>query len=197
MPLTAFGETKSVAEWTRDSRCSVCVSVLHWRLKQCWPAELAITAPRKRYWTAEEDRIVREYATGKNGSWGECAAVLHRSVVAIRSRAARLGCERPLPNVSDDQIRELHAQGLSTFDIGSRLGVSDECVRRRERLMGLSINKRDEQRRMATLLRNIESKHGVGTIAKVKKLNKRKARRAALEVQLTSFGEALEAVCPH
>lgn len=43
--VTAFGETKSIALWTRDSRCSVPYSALFFRLDHGWPTEEAIITP--------------------------------------------------------------------------------------------------------------------------------------------------------
>jgi len=44
--LTAFDETKSIAEWVEDSRCSVNYSTVHARATRLkWPHEKAITEP--------------------------------------------------------------------------------------------------------------------------------------------------------
>lgn len=44
--VTAFGETKSLAEWARDKRCSITKSTLGYRIfKKQWPPEKAITSP--------------------------------------------------------------------------------------------------------------------------------------------------------
>ncbi len=40
--LTAFGESKCVAEWITDPRCSICAKTLESRIKAGWPAEDAI-----------------------------------------------------------------------------------------------------------------------------------------------------------
>lgn len=45
MYITAFGETKSAAEWTRDSRCVVKRDTLRQRIKYGYEPELAITTP--------------------------------------------------------------------------------------------------------------------------------------------------------
>lgn len=42
--ITAFGETKTLSEWTKDSRCRVNRITIHSRLKAGCPAELAITS---------------------------------------------------------------------------------------------------------------------------------------------------------
>lgn len=55
--LTAFGETKTTAEWADDPRCSVKSSGLRCRLARGWPVEEAITLPKRTYLfpTPEED----------------------------------------------------------------------------------------------------------------------------------------------
>jgi hypothetical protein len=51
--LTAWGETKTMAEWLRDSRCVANREILRHRLqrgKKKWSVELALTTPvRRRY----------------------------------------------------------------------------------------------------------------------------------------------------
>ena len=44
--LTAFRETKTVAEWSEDSRCSVTEKALRRRLQIGWDSTQAITAPK-------------------------------------------------------------------------------------------------------------------------------------------------------
>lgn len=47
--LTAFGETKTMAEWGRDPRCAVTIGTLKQRItKSSWPHLEAITAPSNR-----------------------------------------------------------------------------------------------------------------------------------------------------
>jgi len=43
--LTAWGETKSSADWAEDPRCSVSWSTLYQRIKYGWPHEEALTLP--------------------------------------------------------------------------------------------------------------------------------------------------------
>lgn len=45
--LTAFGESKTVAEWCRDSRCSVADKTLRLRLKNGWDHQKAISKPSR------------------------------------------------------------------------------------------------------------------------------------------------------
>lgn len=48
--VTAFGETKIIADWSRDPRCAVSYNVLRIRLRvQGWPAEKAITTSTRPY----------------------------------------------------------------------------------------------------------------------------------------------------
>lgn len=42
--LTAFGETHTIADWARDSRCSVSYSVLQKRIYRGLPPEVSILA---------------------------------------------------------------------------------------------------------------------------------------------------------
>lgn len=46
--ITAFGETKHLFEWSRDSRCKVTVTTLHMRLKSNWEPEKAITTKSRQ-----------------------------------------------------------------------------------------------------------------------------------------------------
>jgi len=45
--LTAFGETKAVADWAEDRRCAVLLGTLRKRLREGWEAEKALTTPRR------------------------------------------------------------------------------------------------------------------------------------------------------
>ena len=47
--LTAFGETKVLAEWAEDSRCAVDRVTLYNRVKRGWEAAEAITTPSSRH----------------------------------------------------------------------------------------------------------------------------------------------------
>ena len=44
--ITAFGETKTLKEWTNDPRCSVTQAILQTRCERGWDPEDAITLPR-------------------------------------------------------------------------------------------------------------------------------------------------------
>ncbi len=49
--LTAFGESKTMSQWARDSRCAVDISTLVWRVamsKNPWPHESAIVTPPRK-----------------------------------------------------------------------------------------------------------------------------------------------------
>lgn len=41
--ITAFGETKTLSEWTRDPRCTTKYNALAWRIRQGWSGEAALT----------------------------------------------------------------------------------------------------------------------------------------------------------
>ena len=45
MNLTAFGETKPLADWLADPRCTVSYATLCGRLRLGWPASRAISEP--------------------------------------------------------------------------------------------------------------------------------------------------------
>jgi hypothetical protein len=48
-PVEAFGETKNIAEWSRDPRCVVPYQTLWNRLMRLyWPLETALTTPLKK-----------------------------------------------------------------------------------------------------------------------------------------------------
>jgi len=44
--ITAFGDTKTITEWSNDPRCNVPFGTLYQRLKNGWDAELAISKRR-------------------------------------------------------------------------------------------------------------------------------------------------------
>ena len=46
--LTAFGESKTIAEWRRDGRCTISLKALYARVAAGWEPELAITAAEYR-----------------------------------------------------------------------------------------------------------------------------------------------------
>lgn len=46
--LTAFGETKTLSDWSRDARCLASETALRKRLARGWLAELALTDPLKK-----------------------------------------------------------------------------------------------------------------------------------------------------
>lgn len=43
--VTIFGETKTIAQWSRDNRCVVTYDTLDARIRQKWEPELAIACP--------------------------------------------------------------------------------------------------------------------------------------------------------
>jgi hypothetical protein len=50
--LRAFGETKPIIDWQRDTRCSVSRDILEKRLRRGWPAEDALTFPVGTTWSS-------------------------------------------------------------------------------------------------------------------------------------------------
>lgn len=46
--LTAFGETKTLHEWSKDERCVVSVGTLSYRIGAGWDSELSLTKPSER-----------------------------------------------------------------------------------------------------------------------------------------------------
>jgi hypothetical protein len=83
--VTAFNETKTVAEWTRDIRCSVSKHALADRLKNGkWEVELAITSPpndfkkeisrnsgsAKKVWAFGEEKSLIEWSEDKRCTVG-------------------------------------------------------------------------------------------------------------------------------
>jgi hypothetical protein len=48
IPLTAWGETKTIGEWARDPRCSVGKTSLYRRFREGLSAEEAIAAPKRK-----------------------------------------------------------------------------------------------------------------------------------------------------
>lgn len=63
--VSAFGETKTVAEWSRDPRCPVGQTGLHARLQKGWPAEFAITAAPGSRPVETGMQATLQYASGK------------------------------------------------------------------------------------------------------------------------------------
>lgn len=45
--VSAFGESKTIAEWSRDGRCLVRESAFYNRIRKGWPSEIALTLPAK------------------------------------------------------------------------------------------------------------------------------------------------------
>jgi hypothetical protein len=46
--IKAFGESKVISEWARDSRCAVNLGTLGWRIRAEWNAEKAISQPARK-----------------------------------------------------------------------------------------------------------------------------------------------------
>jgi hypothetical protein len=57
--LTAFGETKGIADWAEDPRCVVPFGTMKSRIyRDGWPAEKAISTPTKRSWSRRKKDTV-------------------------------------------------------------------------------------------------------------------------------------------
>lgn len=70
VPVTAFGETKCIAEWQHGPRCTVSMTVLHRRLKAGMDPEAAITKPPREQ---REIRPALLTAFGETKTVGEWA----------------------------------------------------------------------------------------------------------------------------
>jgi len=46
--ITAYGETKTIVEWTEDERCQLDYHTIHVRLARRWSEDKAITTPKLR-----------------------------------------------------------------------------------------------------------------------------------------------------
>lgn len=49
--LTIFCETKTIADWSRDSRCVVTPGTFQERIKKQWEAEKALVLPKQHRWS--------------------------------------------------------------------------------------------------------------------------------------------------
>ena len=118
-------------------------------------------------WTDDADAFLRKH---RPQGWQWCAEKLDRSVISIYNRVRRLGIQQTqLKGPQWARVRELHAQGLTCGQIGLALGVTDECIRLNLHRNKLMLNKRDEQKRMASLARTLRERWGVDQIGKVRK----------------------------
>lgn len=52
--ITAFGETKTIADWTMDSRCTVNGSTISRRINKGWSSEAAILTPKRGHHDGSE-----------------------------------------------------------------------------------------------------------------------------------------------
>lgn len=100
--LTAFGESKTLKQWSHDARCLVEYSTLQFRAASGWPAEMALTAPLKtqfRQFNRNADRRckltdkqVRELlsASGTQGELAERFGITQSGVSVILRRHRKL-----------------------------------------------------------------------------------------------------------
>lgn len=117
---TAFGETKSVGEWSRDPRAVASYGAILYRLEDGWDAERAITTPQKRYYHDTPrgvkpgdvfgNLVVESIESRKTHPWGvfkcRCGNTVQRQLDYIRGRTNRgfvpdCGCSKSEFNVND------------------------------------------------------------------------------------------------
>jgi hypothetical protein len=57
LQCVAWGESKTLADWVKDSRCAVSMSVLRERLKRGWSAEKSLSEPlMQRHLSPKEEQ---------------------------------------------------------------------------------------------------------------------------------------------
>ena len=94
----------------------------------------------RRAWTPSEDKMISDLRR-QDETDEVIAAALGRSVAAVQGRACRLRLQgdstirsrkrpAPLTPAQVDEVRELHAQGLTTHQIAARLGTYATAVGR-------------------------------------------------------------------
>jgi hypothetical protein len=81
-PLTAWGETKTLKQWTADPRCVVAHGTLRARMRLGWEAQKALSMPTRNY--------VAHYLGGPDGQ--------ERT---LRSWAMRADCVVPYSTLHD------------------------------------------------------------------------------------------------
>jgi hypothetical protein len=142
-------------------------------------------------WTPEQDAFIRKHA---DKGWAWCAKELGRSIVSVYNRVRRLGIQLKMLGDGDlKTVRELHSQGMTTFEIGEQIGVSGECIRFWERRLKLPSNPRNERKRMDTQRRNLKAKYSVETVAMARKVRRRRTREASLRLGLSDMAKRIVA----
>lgn len=136
-------------------------------------------------WTPEADQFLRDHA---DNGWQWCADKMGRTVTSIHNRVRRLGIQLKMLKAGDlEKVRQFHRQGLVAREIGERLGVTDECIRRWLKLWKLPMNRRDEKNRMQSLRATLQAKFGVSSVSEVREIIRRKRRLAAFSISLQSL----------
>jgi hypothetical protein len=88
--ITAFGETKSIAQWSRDPRCAVSKAALGLRIqRRGWDPERALTTPTiKNNGEATQCPSGHKY-TPDNISWDGPDKSRRKCKACMRARAYR------------------------------------------------------------------------------------------------------------
>lgn len=193
--------TQSEIDYLKANHLKVTHDVMATELNRTKPSVIRqITRLKlKRRWTAIEDQFIRENRYKK---WPVVAKALNRSAVSVRSRAARLGVEKPAFKKLDvRRVRELYDQGIGTSEMARLMGCNPETTRKHLRDMNLPPNKRNEQKRLAVQRANYLKNYGVTNSAQARRVRAKRARLVAFELQVNSLSEALNkaegtAACP-
>ncbi len=93
--VTAFGETKGVAEWARDPRCRVCAQQLSWRIHQGIEPESAITTPKNETLRRGRNQGARVIRPKSNVDWERARELYSLDGASMRSVAEALGVRLP------------------------------------------------------------------------------------------------------
>ncbi len=128
--LDAFGEKKTLSQWSQDKRCVVSYTGLQSRIKEGWNAEDAILTPLRTKgklpissWTDEEISILKN---NSNKSLRELAELLPgRTIGGIQPKRLKIGLPKKneFVNWSKEEIAILfeHGPHLSVFELAPML----------------------------------------------------------------------------
>ncbi len=123
--VTALGETKSIADWAQDSRCSVKAGTLWQRLKKGVAPELAVTLPARRDMRLpKHERQALPVATRHRLDWHEVVRLFEQDGLTVPEIARRVGASYehvriglkargardPRPKLHRTQLREIFSQ---------------------------------------------------------------------------------------
>lgn len=101
--VTAFGETKTLIEWSEDSRCIASYSALKSRLAKGWPAEHAISTP---YSVAARSRALK--TSGNLNTNSKLTADKVRSIRWLCASGASQGTIAKQFGVSQASVSAIH-----------------------------------------------------------------------------------------